>query len=171
MRRVSSLFSMICQLLPMVKLEFLRCIKIFQPNEILNICWGPLQAKSVSCRAWGEGGGGGDSHSGVHHQWTGGGAAEKRSQQINYFSPQGQRMAWVKSDSQVILAIGSHIIKTDQRFAVSHDEDTWRFHIRPTRIEDSGTYLCQETCPLRISYHLIWHILQRFLRLSAQSGL
>ena len=51
-------------------------------------------------------------------------------------------MAWFKSDR--ILAMRNIMISNNMRFTVSHDGDSWRFHIRDARMEDSGTYICQE---------------------------
>ena len=53
-------------------------------------------------------------------------------------------MAWVKGTRRrTILAVRNNLMHRDPRFAVSHDEESWRLHIRNTRKEDSGTYMCQ----------------------------
>ncbi|XP_043279848.1 neurotrimin-like [Venturia canescens] len=54
------------------------------------------------------------------------------------------KVAWLRVDTQTILTIASHVITKNHRIAVTHSgHRTWSLHIRETRVEDRGWYMCQ----------------------------
>ncbi|RLU27440.1 hypothetical protein DMN91_001244 [Ooceraea biroi] len=54
------------------------------------------------------------------------------------------KVAWLRVDTQTILTIANHVITKNHRIAVSHSgHRTWSLHIKDTRRNDSGWYMCQ----------------------------
>ncbi|XP_044018238.1 lachesin-like isoform X2 [Aphidius gifuensis] len=54
------------------------------------------------------------------------------------------KVAWLRVDTQTILTIASHVITKNHRIAVTHSgHRTWSLHIRDTREDDRGWYMCQ----------------------------
>lgn len=54
------------------------------------------------------------------------------------------QVAWLRVDTQTILTIASHVITKNHRIAVTHSgHRTWSLHIRDTREDDRGWYMCQ----------------------------
>lgn len=65
---------------------------------------------------------------------------------------QGYRVGWVKANTKVIQAIGTHVITHNPRVSVSHDESRrrWMLHITRAELEDTGPYMCQlNTDPMK----------------------
>ncbi|UYV78478.1 hypothetical protein LAZ67_16001654 [Cordylochernes scorpioides] len=57
--------------------------------------------------------------------------------------PCGQ-VAWIKIDTQTLLAIHTHAITRDSRIRVSHSNNRqWYLHISNVQVEDQGYYMCQ----------------------------
>ncbi|XP_048517452.1 neurotrimin isoform X3 [Dendroctonus ponderosae] len=61
------------------------------------------------------------------------------------------KVAWLRVDTQTILAIHSHVITKNHRIAVTHTEHrNWYLHIRDIRNSDKGWYMCQiNTDPMK----------------------
>lgn len=61
------------------------------------------------------------------------------------------KVAWVKVDTQTILAIHHHVITRNYRINLSHsDEKYWYLHIKDVQEADRGYYMCQiNTTPMK----------------------
>ncbi|CAH2261060.1 jg5454 [Pararge aegeria aegeria] len=61
------------------------------------------------------------------------------------------KVAWIKSDTKMILAMHTHMVNINPRLSVTHNgHNTWKLYISNVQPKDSGTYMCQiNTDPMK----------------------
>lgn len=69
------------------------------------------------------------------------------------------QVAWLKSDTKIIIAIHTNMVSLNPRWSVTHNgHNTWKLYINSVEPEDSGTYMCQlNTEPMKSQVSFVLH--------------